>query len=105
MDQRGLVSSLFDLSFDHFITPRIQRVLYALMLVMAAAVGLGAIVTVGGVLGKIGGFFIGIPAGGIVFLLMAMYFRVMMEIMIVVFKAVEYLREIAAATRGGPADH
>ncbi|MGE0552232.1 MAG: DUF4282 domain-containing protein [Gemmatimonadales bacterium] len=101
MDQRGLVSSLFDLTFDHMITPRIQRVLYALMLVMAAVIGLGAMVTVGGMLGKIGGLFVGVPVGGLVFLLLAMYFRVMMEIMIVVFKAVEYLREIAAATRGG----
>jgi len=101
MDQRGLVSSLFDLTFDHMITPRIQRVLYALMLAMAGVIGVGAMVTVGGMLGKIGGLFIGVPVGGLVFLLLAMYFRVMMEIMIVVFKAVEYLREIAAATRGG----
>lgn len=105
MDHRGFVASLFDLSFTHFVTPKIQRFLYALLLlgsaiagfmVMLAALGMG-----GGFFGKIGALILGVPAGALAFLLLAMYFRVMMEILIVVFKGVEYLRSIDETLKKG----
>lgn len=99
MDHKGLVASIFDLSFTHFITPKIQRFLYALLLLGS---GVGALFILMAILGMAGGFFgkmgaliIGVPAAALVFLLMAMYFRVIMEILIVAFKGVDYLREIA----------
>jgi hypothetical protein len=103
MDPKGLVASLFDLSFSHFITPKIQRFLYVLLLAVSALAGLGTLATAlgmgGGFLGKMGALIVGVPVAGLVFLLLAMYFRVMMEILIVVFRGVEYLAEIAAATK------
>jgi len=108
VEHKGLVASLFDLSFTHFITPKIQRFLYALLLL---ASGIGAVMMLfaiigmaGGFFGKVGALLVGVPASGALFLLLAMYFRVMMEILIVVFRAVDYLREIAASVRpqGGP---
>ena len=103
MEHRGLISSLFDLSFTHFITPRIQRFLYALLLGASAIAGFAVILTAlgmgSGFFGKTGAFILGVPLGGLVFLLLAMYLRVMMEIMIVVFKAVEYLGDIKESLR------
>jgi hypothetical protein len=106
MNDRGLVSSLFDLSFSHFITPKIQRFLYALLLVVSGLAALGVLVTAfgmaGGFFGKAGALVVGVPVAGLVFLFLAMYFRVMMEILIVVFRGVEYLAEISAAVKVAP---
>lgn len=106
MNDRGLVSSLFDLSFTYFITPKIQRFLYALLLVASAVAGLGvlgaAFGMAGGFFGKVGALIVGVPLAGLAFLLLAMYFRVMMEILIVVFRAVEYLGEISASVKRAP---
>lgn len=105
MDPKGLITSLFDLSFSHFITPKIQRFLYVLLLVVSGLVGLSvlgaALGMASGFLGKVGALIVGVPVAGLVFLLMAMYCRVMMEILIVVFRGVEYLAQIAAATKPG----
>jgi hypothetical protein len=103
MNDRGILSSLFDLSFTSFIAPKLWKILYALLLIMSAVCGLGVLVTMMGVgsgfFGKMGGLIIGVPLAGLAFLLMAMYFRVIMEIMIVVFRGVEYLREINEKTK------
>ncbi|MBX3148501.1 MAG: DUF4282 domain-containing protein [Gemmatimonadales bacterium] len=111
MTDRGIAASLFDLSFSHFITPKIQRILYALLLVVAGGISLavlGAALGMGsGFFGKAGGLLIGIPAAVLVFFFVAMYARVMMEMLIVVFRGVEYLGEIAAAVKregGSPLD-
>ena len=106
MNDRGMVSSLFDLSFTHFITPKIQRVLYALLLVVAGIAALGVLSAAfglaGGFFGKVGALIVGVPLAGLTFLLLAMYARVMMEILIVAFRAVEYLAEISASVKQGP---
>ena len=103
MDQPGLISSLFDFSFSAFITPRIQKFLYGLLLILSAVCGLAAFVTVfgmgSGFFGKVGGLLGGVIVGPLVFLFLAMYFRVMMEILIVVFRGVEYLAEISASVK------
>jgi len=108
VNNKGLVASLFDLSFTHFITPKIQKFLYALLLLGS---GVGAVLLLftiigmaGGFFGKVGALLVGVPAAGAFFLLLAMWFRVTMEILIVAFRAVDYLREIATSVRpdGGP---
>jgi len=102
MDSRGVISSLFDLSFTHFIAPKLWKFLYALLLVACGLGGIMVLITMMGIgsgfFGKMGGLIIGIPVAGLAFLLAAMYFRVMMEILIVVFRGVEYLREINEKT-------
>jgi hypothetical protein len=103
MEQRGIVSSLFDLSFTHLITPRIQKFLYALLLIGAVIAGFSAFIAVfgmgSGFFGRLGGLIGGLIAGPLVFLVLAMQARVMMEILIVIFKAVEYLAEISASVK------
>ena len=103
MDHRSMISSLFDFSFSHFITPKIQKVLYGLLLIGSGIAGLVAFVTMfgmgSGFFGKVGGLIGGVVVGPLVFLLLAMYFRVMMEILIVVFKAVEHLADISESVK------
>ena len=104
MNDRGLISSIFDLSFSSFITPKIQKFLYALLLIASGVAGLGVLVTAlgmaGGFFGKVGALLVGVPLAVLCFLLLAMYFRVMMEILIVVFRGVEYLEQIATSVKG-----
>jgi uncharacterized membrane protein len=106
MDNHGLIASLFDLSFSHFITPKIQRFLYVLLLIAAGLAGLGVLATAIGMahgfFGKTGALIVGIPLAGLAFLFLAMYFRVMMELLIVVFRGVDYLREISTSVRTNP---
>jgi len=106
MDQRGFISSIFDLSFTHSITPKIQRFLNAMLLVASGIAGVAVLIAAlgmaGGFFGKLGALIIGVPLAGLVFLLMAMYFRVMMEILIVVFRAVDYLRDISVSVEARP---
>jgi hypothetical protein len=103
MNDRGIIASLFDLSFTHFIAPKLWRILYALFLVVAGICGIGVLFTIiglaNGFFGKVGGLLIGVPLAGLVFLLVAMYVRVIMEVLIVVFRGVDYLREINEKTR------
>ena len=104
MDNRGIISSLFDLSFTHFIAPKLWKILYALFLVVAGLCGLAVLVTTFGLatgfMGKVGGLIIGVPLAGLAFLMVAMYVRVVMEVLIVVFRGVDYLREINEKTKG-----
>jgi hypothetical protein len=106
MNDRGLVSSLFDLSFTHFITPKIQKFLYGLLLLFSGIAGIGVLVTAmgmgSGFFGTLGALLIGVPLAVLCALLLAMYFRVMMEILIVVFRGVDYLAQIAESVKGNP---
>ena len=93
----GFLSALFDFSFSRFITTKLIRILYALGLAIGAVVGLFYLLFAfrlgfgSGVLGLIL-----LPVG---FLLWAMYLRVMLEVLIVIFRISEHVGEIAAAKR------
>lgn len=95
----GFVSSLFDLSFSNFITPKLIKVLFVISIVLAAFGSLFVVVSgfqVGGVFGGIGALLIVSP---ILFFFYVMYARVMMEVLIVIFRCSEYLAEIAKQGR------
>lgn len=93
LESTGFLASLFDFSFSHFITAKLIRVLYALFLILA---GLGVV----GML--ISGFSQGFAYGVVIlilaplgFLLAAMYFRVLLEVLIVIFRIAENVEKIA----------
>jgi len=103
MEDRGVVASLFDLSFTSFITPKIVKFLYMIQLVVAGIASLGVLVSAFGLghgfVAKIGSLVIGVPLAGLCFILLTMYFRVITEILIVVFRGVEYLGEISESVK------
>jgi Domain of unknown function (DUF4282) len=95
----GFVSSLFDLSFSTFITPKLIKVLFVISIFLAAFGSLFVVFTgfqTGGVLGGLGALVIVAP---ILFFFYVMYARVMMEVLIVIFRCSEYLAEIAKQGR------
>jgi hypothetical protein len=93
----GFLSSLFDLSFTSFITTKLIKVLYVLGMVCSAFMALSFIIT-----GLTQGGMVGLPMvilGPIVFLAFLIYWRVVMEMIILFFRAVEYLGELVRQGR------
>ena len=93
-------SSLFDFSFKRFITPSIIRILYILCIVGSAATAITMI---------LGGFRTG-PIGGVaalviapfVFILSVCASRVMLEVILNIFRIANYSAEVARSTRRRP---
>ncbi len=95
-DASGFLASLFDLSFTSFITSKLIKVLYVLGIVGAAVWALimaGTGISQGGV-----GLLLALLSP-VLFLAGVIYFRVMMEVIMVIFRAAEHLAEIARQGR------
>jgi hypothetical protein len=99
LEAQGLASALTDFSFQHFVTIRLVPVLYALGLVLGAvfassyfltALRLGVLVTLIGL--------VLVPLG---FLLFALYLRVALELVIVLFRIEDGVARIAAPPTPG----
>jgi len=91
--ETGFIGALFDFSFSSFITARLIKVIYALGLLMAGLAALFMVTTGFGV-----GFMTGLGAlilAPLMFLFVAMYLRVVMEVLIVVFRISENVAKIA----------
>jgi hypothetical protein len=92
--EKGFFGSLFDFSFQSFITTKLIPVLYglALLAVVLSAIGL---LTRGGA---------GVILGILVLVFGTIYARVLMETIIVFFRIAEHTRDMAESlTRGRPA--
>ena len=102
MEQKGLVGTLFDLSFSSFITTKIIRVLYAIGIVLAGLLALGTLL--GGFASDGGGAAIlgGVILAPVVFFLAVLAVRVYMEVIIVLFKIAENTSAIAQHVTRGP---
>ena len=94
----GFVSSLFDVSFTNFITPKLIKVLFVISIVLAA---FGALAVVGSAFmtSAIAGIFALLIVAPLLFLFYVIYARVMMEVLIVIFRGSEHLAEIAKQGR------
>lgn len=103
--QKGFFGSLFDLSFSSLVTTKIIKVLYVLALIV---IGLGALALI------ITGFADSVTSGVLMLVIVAplfallyvVYTRVILEVVIVLFRILETNQQIAANTAGGasPAD-
>ena len=92
---KNFIGRLFDLSFSEFVTTSIVKFIYILMLGIAAIVSLGILFS-----GFSSGSFMGVVGGvlfaPIVFLLIAVYSRVALEVVIVLFRIAENTARMAA---------
>ena len=95
-DAAGFIGSLFDLSFTTFITSKLIKVLYVLGIGLAAVWALAMVVT-GVTQGGVGLFMAVLAPVG--FLAGVIYMRVLMEVIMVVFRGSEHLAEIARQGR------
>jgi len=102
MEQKGLVGTLFDLSFSSFITTKIIRVLYAIGIVLAGLLALGTLFS--GFAGDGGGaaILLGVILAPVVFFIAVLAVRVYMEVIIVLFKIAENTSAITQHVTRGP---
>jgi hypothetical protein len=99
MDAAGLVKSLYDFQFDHFVTPKAIRFFYGFFVIVlsvgAALFLLGALAS--GDSGAIIGGLIAIP---IVYAIYLIFGRISFEIIAVIFRMADDLRAIRTRPRG-----
>ncbi len=91
--QPGFFGALFDFSFSNFITSKLIPVLYVLGIALCGLVSISVLLnglSMGGVFALLS--LLMVPA---VFLLTVMYLRVMLEVMIVLFRIAEDVNTIA----------
>ena len=99
MDQaKSFLESLFDFSFTTFVTSKLIKILYALSIV-CAALGSLFLIVVGFTLSTAFGVLMLLIGGPLLFLVSVIYSRVLLEIMIVIFRISENTAEIAAQAR------
>lgn len=96
--QKGFIGSLFDFSFSSFIATKLIKVLYGLSMLGSAVVALVLIVGGFGDSMVMGLFTLFIIAP-LAFFAMIIYARIMMEMMIVLFRISENLQELADRTK------
>jgi len=91
-DDAGFLEALFDFSFSQFVTVKLVRVLYVLMLIVAVFAAVAIVVSLfsQGILFGIFSILLA-PLG---FLLVMVVARVWLEMLVVLFRVADYLREI-----------
>ena len=97
MQQKGFFAALFDLSFSEFITTKLIKVLYILLLVLIAIGYVVAVIT--GFADSFGQGLLMLVVGAIGAFLYVILARVWMEIIIVLFRIAENTSEIAQQGR------
>ena len=102
MEPRGFLASLFDTSFANLITPRVIRVIYIISMVV---IGLAALFWIGAAFSQsvAFGLLVLVIAAPIVSLLYLIYTRVLLEVIIALFRIMESNRRArGAAARRDP---
>jgi hypothetical protein len=94
----SFIDSLMDFSFTAFVTSKIIRLLYGLSIVGAALMGL-ILVVFGFSVSWLAGIVMLLFVAPLVFIISVIYSRVLLEIIIVIFRISEHAAEIAANTR------
>jgi hypothetical protein len=97
----GVFATLFDFSFNEFVTTRLIKFLYALGMIVAAVGSLGFVVR--GFASSIGTGFVCLLVSPMAFLLYVLLIRIWLEVLIVIFRIAEHLREIENQGRKTPA--
>lgn len=93
---------LFDFSFKRFLTPRLVRVLYILSL-LAAVLSALAWMASGFTKGPLHGLFT-LITGPVAFLIYVLTARVLMEVLLVVFRIAEHIEKLPTTTRSNSDD-
>jgi hypothetical protein len=94
----GFLSSLFDFSFTSFITTKLIKLIYALTMLVSAGFAL-FVAAAGFSMGSAVGLLTLVIVAPLTFLMSVIYFRVLLELVIVVFRMAEHLAEIARRGR------
>ena len=93
----GFFRALFDFSFSEFVTTRLIRLLYALGVIVAVVISV--ITIIAGFNESPGAGVFALFFAPIVFLLVVIVARIYLEIVIVIFRIAEYLRDMSKDER------
>jgi hypothetical protein len=93
----GFLRALFDFSFSQFVTTQLIKLLYAIGVLIAVVVAIGAIIR--GLSEGAGAGLVALIVAPLVFLLVVIIARVWLELIIVVFRIAEYMRDMAGERR------
>ncbi len=96
--RNGFFSSLFDMSFSRLVTTRAVKPLYILLIVLVS-VGLVASIVSSIIAGSLPGVLIAVIGGTIAALLTIIYGRIVLEVLLAIFRLLETNREIAYLQR------
>ncbi len=94
----GFFNSLFDFSFNRLVATRVIKVLYVLLLVVIG-LGLLGFLIAAIVSGSVGSILIALIVGPLLALLYIVYARILLEVLIAIFRILETNREIAFLQR------
>jgi uncharacterized membrane protein len=99
MPEQGFLASLFDVEFKSLITTKVIKVLYILSMIV---IGLAALAFVAAAFANsvAGGLIVLLIVAPLVALLYLIYVRVLLEIVIAVFRIMETNTELVALQRG-----
>jgi hypothetical protein len=96
--EKGLIATLFDLSFDVLLTTKLVRFIYVIMLVSVGMAAIGF-----GFAGFARGFLTGLVSllvlAPLLFLLAAMFARIYCEVVLVLFRIQAHTKETAELLR------
>ena len=98
---RGFFASLFDLSFRSFITLRFIKVLYVILMVVVGLSSLGVLASVASGVGGFGGFVLGIIVAVAFFFFYLIVFRLLLELVVVIFRIGENTSILVDRSRDG----
>lgn len=94
----GFIGALFDFSFTSFITTKLIKLLYALG--MLGAAGFAVTLFTGGLAtGGFTGILMALVGAPLAFLFGIVYIRVVLELIIVLFRMAEHTADVASALR------
>jgi hypothetical protein len=96
---KGFTESLFDFSFTSFVTSKIVQVLYALSIILSGIFSIFLIAESFAISGSLGMFMLLVGAP-LVFFLCIVYARVMLELIVVIFRIAEDVNRIASQEGG-----
>jgi hypothetical protein len=99
MEDRGFFAGLFDVSFGSLITPKVIKFVYVLSMII---IGLFALFLVGAAFSNsvAGGIIVLLIVAPLLGLLYLIYVRVLLELVIVIFRIMESNAELVELQRG-----
>jgi hypothetical protein len=99
MGEQGFLAALFDISFSSLVTTRVIKVLYVLSMVI---IGIIALVFVGGAFSNsvASGIIVLLIVAPLLSLLYLIYVRVLLELVLVIFRILETNTELVQLQRG-----
>jgi hypothetical protein len=93
-DAKGFAASLFDFGFTSFVTPKVVKVVYVLIMIMLGFGGVASAIIAFEFGGSIAGIFTLVIVVPLVFLVYLSLWRIALEIFVVIFRLAEDVRAI-----------